>query len=372
MISIDKFCETRLSHIDPALRRKLRSCKNIGDGYIVMDGKTLLSFASNDYLCLSRDIAVLEASIHSQTCYGSGAAASRMVTGNHDAYNILEAKLSSLSGMDKTLIFNSGFSANYSIIKELLFKNDLLLVDREIHASVMEGAGGTKVVRFEHNDLASYTNMLHKHRDQYENCMVCVESVYSIDGSAAPLSEMYKIAKQFNCWFTVDHSHSIINRYSYQADIKVGTLSKIFASCGGYVCSSKSVIELLLNKSKSLIYSTALPPAVISSASTAIDIFLSIADKDKPYLLAKQFCATLGLAEPQSHIVAIPCNSSQNALDIEKKIQDLGYFAMAMRPPTVKNACIRFAFNYGHTFEQVKALCCDMKKCHEFVSIACN
>ncbi|AAV86370.1 hypothetical protein AM268 [Anaplasma marginale str. St. Maries] len=321
------------------------------------DGMQLISFSCNDYMSLANHSAVKRAAIKAIELYGVGAQASRLVTGNHPLYKEIEEKIAAIYRTEAALVFSSGYLANVGSISAIVGRHDMILADRLIHASAVDGAklSGAKIYRFMHNDLAHCEELLKKYRKMHRHCLVLVEGVYGMDGDLAPVDELAKVAREHGAWLAVDVAHSFGMTSTLQPDIYIGTLSKATGALGGYVCSSRVVIDYLQNAARSFVYTTALPPAIVAAASAAIDIARESCEI--PITLAKKFCEAMELPEPKSHIVPIIMRDPHSAVHAAQILAKRGFLVAAIRPPTVPTPRLRFAFTAAHTLQDIHRLC---------------
>ncbi len=340
------------------LLRNRHEITRMPNGYIIKNGKTLVSFCDNDYLGLSFFPELQRAAINAMAKYGSGATASRLITGNHPLYTMCEHKIANIKQSEDALLFGSGYLANLGVITSLARTGDLIIADRLIHASLIDAISlsGATLKRFRHNDTEHATQLLHKYRAEYRNCLLVTETVFSMDGDIAPITPLSILAANYDSILVVDDAHGLgIIKHEYNSCsafmLQIGTFSKAAASYGGYVCASSKWVDYLLNHSRSLIYTTGLPPAVVATNIAAIDII-----EQNPELgvrameNATQFCEITGIRAPQSAIVPIVVGKAETAIKISKMLEEYGFLVAAIRPPTVpKNtARLRFTFSASH------------------------
>ena len=356
--------------------------------YISRGEKNLVSFSCNDYLGLSSHPRVINAAAEALKKYGAGAGASRLVTGECALYSELEDLLAEYNKTQAACVFGSGYLANIGTIPALVGKNDLIIADKLAHACIIDGGrlSGATMLRFAHNNTAHLRILLEANRAEYQNCLIITETVFSMDGDVAPLAELSAIAQEFDAWLMTDGAHSInychpeYNEGSLQGQdfstslrminfIKMGTLSKAAGSYGGYVCGSKTLIEYLKNATRSLIFSTGLPPATLAASIEALKIMRQEPDLCKKSLEnAKLFTKILGLPEAQSAIVPLILGENDKALTSAAIIAGNGFLVTAIRPPTVpeNTARLRFTFSALHTKEQIEKLCDAVRKLPAF------
>ncbi len=335
--------------------------------YVERDGKDYISFSCNDYLGLSQHPRVIAAATQAIKKYGAGAGASRLVTGNSPLYSDLEKLLAERNGTADACVFGSGYLANIGTITALVGKNDLILADKLSHACIIDAArlSGATLLRFAHNNHEHCKMLLEANRAEYQNCLIVTETIFSMDGDIAPLKELSGLAKKYNSWLMTDSAHSLSPLPDLDVPIiKMGTLSKTFGSYGGYVCGSKILIEYLKNAARSLIFSTALPPATLAASIEAIKTL-----RDEPQLIKQAmdnailFTNTLGLASAQSTIVPLILGENDKAISASKILAEHGFLITAIRPPTVpeNTARLRFTFSAMHKHDDIKNLCAIIK-----------
>jgi 8-amino-7-oxononanoate synthase len=373
MHSLDTFAQDKLDdlkrrHLYRALNETVRE-----DGiWIERNGRKLLSFSCNDYLNLTQHPAVKQAAISAIEEYGAGSGASRLVTGNHPLYAKLESRLARFKRAEAACVFGSGYLANAGIIPVLVGRNGLVVVDELSHACIYAGthlSRGT-VVTFRHNDVTHARELLATHRGSYNHAMIVTDGVFSMDGDLAPLPELVALAENYDTWVMSDDAHglgvvgggrgsSFVGNSDIPVPLQMGTLSKAIGSYGGYLCASAPVIELMRNRARTLIYSTGLPPACVGAAIAALDLIeREPSYAAEPVRKAKAFTQRAGLPDAQSPIVPIVIGDEEIALRKSRLLEDEGFLAVAIRPPTVKpgTARLRLTFTAQHPDDQVERL----------------
>lgn len=365
MSSLDAFANTKLATLDSRQLRRSLVTSARSDGVVVeRDGRRLISFSCNDYLGLSAHPALMAAARAAIDRYGIGAGASRLVTGNHPLYGELEARLARLKGTAAACVFGSGYLANTGIVPALVGEGDLVAIDEWSHACLFAGArlSGATVARFRHNDLGHLRRVLTERRARHPRAMVLTDGVFSMDGDLAPLAEMGRIARDHDAWLMADDAHGIgvvgggrgaafAEGAPADVPLQMGTLSKAIGAYGGYLCASEPVIALMRNRARTLIYSTALPPAVVAAAIAALDFiaghpgYIAL-----PVRKAKVFTLRAGLPEAQSSIVPVVVGNAAAALAAARMLEAEGFLVVPIRPPTVPEgtARLRLAFTARH------------------------
>ncbi len=361
MRSLDDFAAAKLRELEAReLRRTLIDTARTDSVWMERHGRRLLSFSCNDYLNLSQHPAVREAAMTAIRRFGTGAGASRLVTGNHPLYAELEAKLARLKGSEAACIFGSGYLANAGIIPALVGTDDLILVDALAHACIWAGAklSGATVTTFRHSDVAHAAALLAQHRARHPHALIATEGVFSMDGDLAPLRTLAMLAVEHDAWLISDDAHGLGvlggGRGSSFAEgepapvpLQMGTLSKALGSYGGYLCASEPVIDLIKTRARPLIYSTGLPPASVAAASAALDVIArEPALTALPLAKAKRFTRAAGLPEAQSPIVPVVLGAARAALEAARLLEQDGFLVVPIRPPTVPEGTARLRLSF--------------------------
>ncbi|HUD52474.1 aminotransferase class I/II-fold pyridoxal phosphate-dependent enzyme, partial [Parvibaculum sp.] len=284
--SLDAFAASKLAGLEARnLRRRLVETDRREQAYAMRDGRQLISFCCNDYLNLSQHPRVKAAAIAAIETYGTGSGASRLVTGNHPLFGVLEARLAKLKQAEDCVIFGSGYLANLGIVPALAGPGDLILADELSHSCLLMGTklSGAEAHIFRHNDLAHLAELLAAHRAAARHCLILTDGVFSMDGDLAPVHDMAALAKAHGAWLMTDDAHGIgvvgdgrgssfVGGVKADVPLQMGTLSKAIGSYGGYLCASKAVCDFIRTRARTLIYSTGLPPASVAAAIAALDL----------------------------------------------------------------------------------------------------
>jgi 8-amino-7-oxononanoate synthase len=364
MSSLDDFAAAKLAVLERGQLRRTLVATTRGDIHVERNGRRLLSFSCNDYLNLSQHPKVKAAAIDAVQRYGVGAGASRLVTGNHPLHVALEDRLARLKGTEAACLFGSGFLANSGIIPALAGDGDLVILDELAHACMWAGArlARSTVLTFRHNDLDHLEDLLRQNRGRHPRTLIATEGVFSMDGDLAPLAEMGRLACRYDAWLLADDAHGVgvvgggrgstfAGREPADVPLQMGTLSKAVGAYGGYLCASRPVIALMQNRARTLIYSTGLPPAIAAAAIAALDLIEREPGLTaQPLAKARSFTRQVGLPEAQSSIVPIVIGGADAALAASRLLEDEGFLAVAIRPPTVPEgtARLRLAFTAAH------------------------
>lgn len=364
MQSLDAFAGEKLAALEArSLRRRLRPTRRHDGAVVERDGRRLISFSCNDYLGLSHHPEVRAAAAEAALNYGAGAAASRLVTGDHPLLGDLEKRLAKLKGTEAACVFGSGYLANTGVIPTLVGPGDVIFVDALAHACIWAGAqlSGAKIVKFDHNDVADLERLLKAERPLVRRALVATDGVFSMDGDIAPLDRLSEVCAKHDAWLLSDDAHGVGVLAEGRGSaalfpgatipLQMGTLSKALGSYGGYLCGSQAVVDLLKTRARTLVYATGLPPASAAAALAALDIVeTQPALTALPLTKARLFTARLGLPEATSPIVPVVLGSADAALSASTALEARGFLVVAIRPPTVPEgtARLRVAFNAAH------------------------
>ena len=321
----------------------------------------LINLCSNDYLGLNNDKQLYEGFFkeYESKAYKFSSSSSRLLSGNSTEHVELEKLLADSYKSEACLLFNSGYHANIGIISALAGKNDLIIADKLVHASIIDGAklSLAKHLRFNHLDYLHLEKTLEKHRNDYENVFIISESIFSMDGDIADLSKLIKLKQKYNCLLYIDEAHAVGTRgknglgcieefqITKDVDFIVGTFGKALASIGAFVVCSNLFKEYLINHSRSLIFTTALPP--INLAWTKY-IFERLPEfyqrREKLKSISKQFCNLLNL-KSQSNIIPLIIGTNKEAVDVSQTLKQHGFNVLPIRYPTVAKGTARLRFS---------------------------
>lgn len=325
--------------------RNLKDFEAKDGKFIFYKGQKLLNLSSNNYLNFAdnREITKEFLDIVGDK-YSFGSASSRLLTGTLPVYKELETLLSSLYKKDAALIFNSGYHANVGISSALNLKGDVIFSDKLNHASIIDGMrlSEGKFFRFPHNNMEALEKLLIRERKNYRNAFIITESVFSMDGDIEDLKKIVELKKKYDCNFIIDEAHAfgvfgekglgvaedlgIID----DVDLIVGTFGKSVGSMGAFAVGSRVLIDFLINKSRSFIFSTALPPICIAFSKWIIENkFPKVREKCKKMLsIGKSFGS-------DSHIIPVIVGENKDTIDLCEVLFHNGYFTLPIRPPTV-------------------------------------
>ncbi|MHA3770249.1 aminotransferase class I/II-fold pyridoxal phosphate-dependent enzyme [Verrucomicrobiota bacterium sgz303538] len=366
-----------------SLFRKLREFDCPQQPDLELAGTRLINFSSNDYLGLATEPTLRDAAKAAIDDYGVGAGASRLICGTLSPHLRLEEKLAEWKRTEAALSFSSGYAAAVGTLGALARKEDVLILDKLAHASLIDGAklSGATIRVFPHNHLGKLESHLQwAQRNHSESRVIIVtESVFSMDGDWCPLAEIVEMKKRYGALLFLDEAHAVgligdngrglADRLGVAADvdIQMGTLSKALGCSGGYICGSRVLIDLLINRARSFIYSTAPAPASAAAAMAAIQFLMSPAgDRRRQQLRANLslFAEEMPALFPpgkkvQSAIFPIILGEAERAIGASRMLAEKGFFVPAIRFPTVAkdSARLRVTLSARHTREQIVALC---------------
>lgn len=354
------FAEQKLARLEASgQRRQLVETAREAAGRAARAGRPVVSFCDNDYLSLSHDARVIEAAASAARQYGAGAGGSRLITGNHPLNTELEARLARMKGMDGARVFGSGYLANLGAIPALVGKGDTIVMDELAHACMHAGArlSGAGISLFRHNDPADAARLIAGASGQV---LLLTETVFSMDGDVAPLADLGALAEATGAWLMTDDAHGLgVLDPGNPAHVQMGTLSKAAGAYGGYVCGPEALMQLLVSRARSFVYTTGLPPPVLAAAIMALEIIETEPERTAAARRhARLFTDLMGLPAPQSVIVPVIIGPEAEAMRISAALLERGFLVTAIRPPTVPagTARLRVTFATGHSEQDVRAL----------------
>lgn len=334
---------------------------------VVVNGKRMLNLSSNDYLGLAADRELREEFLKSLTpdTFLPTSSSSRLLTGNFSVYEELEAELVALFGTEAALVFNSGYHANMGILPAVSNTQTLILADKLIHASIIDGIrlSSARCIRYKHNDLSQLKRLLEQNHADYQQIIIVTESIFSMDGDEADLKALVLLKQSYdNVLLYVDEAHAFGVRGEHglgcaeeagciqDIDFLVGTFGKAAASVGAYIICTKVIREYLVNRMRTLIFTTALPPINIAWTLFIIRKLASM-QKRREHLahisrILRETLLAKGYACPSmSHIVPMVIGSSADAVVRAEELQRHGFYALPVRPPTVPEGTSRIRFS---------------------------
>jgi 8-amino-7-oxononanoate synthase len=354
------------------LRRFLEPLDSPQGPLVRLGGETLVNFASNDYLGLAASPTVRAAAAASLELHGVGSGASRLVVGDTVAHQRLETRLAAFERSEAALLFNSGYAANVGTLQALVGPEDAVFSDALNHASLIDGCrlSRARIVVYPHVDVEALERALAS--TPARRRLVVTDSVFSMDGDPAPLREMVEVCRAHRAALLVDEAHAtgvlgprgagLCEELGLEGvvDVRMGTLSKALGGLGAYICASRAVVELVLNRARPLVFSTALPAALCAAAEAAVDLVeYDEAVRARLWRNIRRFAEglrVLGLpAEARSAIFPVVLGESERALEAARALRARGLLVKAIRPPTVPEGTsrLRFCLSAAHTEGQV-------------------
>ena len=353
---------------------------------VKQDDKEYLMMASNNYLGLTFDSRVIEGAVKGAQQYGTGSGGSRLVSGTFPLFTELETELAKFKNTEKALVFNTGYMANVGTISAIADKNTIIFSDALNHASIIDGCRLSKatVKAYSHCDIDELKYLL-KQVDRNARKLIVTDGVFSMDGDIAPLDKLYELSRDYNALLMVDDAHAtgtIGNGHGTAAyfnlekdiDIQLGTLSKSLGSVGGYVSANSTIIDYLVNTSRSFIFSTALSPADIGAALAALYVLetdvsvLGRLQENVNYMTDQLI--SMGIdATNETPIFPILIGSNEDTLAVSDYLYEAGIIGTAIRPPTVPigESRIRLTVTAAHNKEQIDYVCHTLHKAMQTV-----
>ena len=370
------FKEQLDSKIENHNLRTLREYCPLDAVRVKRDDKEYLMMASNNYLGLTFDTRVIEGALKGAQQYGTGSGGSRLVSGTFPLFTELERSLAKFKNTEKALVFNTGYMANVGTISAVADKNTIIFSDALNHASIIDGCRLSRgsVKAYSHCDVDELKYLL-KQVDRNARKLIVTDGVFSMDGDIAPLDKLYELSRDYNALLMVDDAHAtgtIGNGHGTAAyfnlekeiDIQLGTLSKSLGSVGGYIAANSTIIDYLVNTSRSFIFSTALSPADIGAALAALHILETDASvlgrlQENVNYMADQL-TSMGIdATNETPIFPILIGRNEDTLAVSDYLYEAGIIGTAIRPPTVPigESRIRLTVTAAHNKKQIDFVC---------------
>jgi 8-amino-7-oxononanoate synthase len=343
---------------------------------VLKQTKPLINFSSNDYLGLAKHPALIDRAIHYSQRYGTSATASRLVAGTYDIHSALEDRLAAAVGQESALLFGTGFQANLTILPCLADRQSLILCDRLVHNSLLQGIqlSGATFRRYRHNDLDALETALQSAQTKpYNRILIVSETLFSMDGDRSDVPALMDLAQGYGAILYLDDAHALgvlgpngmgLAAHQPGVDLVVGTFGKAMGSFGAFVACSRSLRDYLINTCPGVIYTTALPPSVIGAVDAALDLIPNMgADRQRlqdhsTLLRTKLNHIGYDTAGSTTHIVPAIVGGETEALALAAGLEERGFLAIAIRPPTVPigSARLRFTLSSAHSTAQIEAL----------------
>ena len=360
-------------------RRTLHPLDGRRGAIVYENGRELIDFASNDYLGLASDPRLARAAQEVLDRAGTGAGAARLISGHHVLHGQLEAALASFLGVERVLLFSSGYLANMGVIAALVGRGDAIYSDSANHASLIDGCrlSRAEVHIIPHADSAALERALGETGSRYRRRLIVVEGIYSMDGDLYPLERLPALARRYDAWTYVDDAHGIgvmgeTGRGAVEAggvrgsiDVWMGTLGKALGTAGAFVAGSATLIEYVMNRARSFIFTTGSPPALAAAALAALEIVACEPERRcRGWEHARRLragLASLGWRVPGSetgHIVPLVIGSNDATMHAGATLRAAGFLVGAVRPPTVPagTSRLRLTVSYSHTDQHIEAL----------------
>lgn len=380
------FIDQELSHLkDTGLYRHMSLIQGPQEPKVTVNGKDVILLCSNNYLGLANHPEIKEAAISAIEKYGFGSGASRLVSGNMELHEELEQRLARFKGTEAALVFNSGYHANIGIISAIVGRGDIIFSDKLNHASITDGCllSRARLIRYPHKDVEKLERVLretgkdspvHRFTDSPIRKLIITDGIFSMDGDISPLKELSELADKYNCMLMVDDAHATgvlgskgkgTSEY-FGIDnpniIQMGTLGKALGCFGAYVVGSRKLIDYLINKARSFIYTTSLPPSVCAASIAAIDILekepqirRNLWDRIE-YFRTGLKNAGIDTMASETQIIPLFIGNANNAVKISKHLFEKGIFVQAIRPPTVPEGTsrLRITLMATHSWDDLK------------------
>ena len=344
--------------------------------YLSIDGRNLLNFSSNDYLNISTDRDLLNEFIekyknHEEFILSS--TSSRLLTGTSTVYKKLEDNLAKIFNKEACLIFNTGYQCNLGVVSSLVNRDDVIFSDKLNHASIIDGMrlSSTQFFRYKHFDYNNLEELLIKHRNEYKKAIIISESVFSMDGDIADIKKLIELKKKYNCLLMIDEAHAfgiygenlagIADRDNLLNDVDIitATLGKSFASMGAFCVSNRTIIDYLINKANSFIFSTAIPPVNIMWSNFLIEEkFNTVRQKaEKLNTLIKEAHNYIK-DNGETQIVPVIIGENNKTVKIAEQLRAKGFYVLPVRPPTVpvNTSRLRLSLTADITFDEFKTV----------------
>jgi glycine C-acetyltransferase len=337
-----------------SLYRRLRRVENDQGPTLVLDGREVINFSSNNYLGIANHPALAAAAKEAIDRYGCGSGASRLISGNMTLHEELETKLATFKGTEAALVFNSGFQANTGILSTLAGEGDAIFSDALNHASIIDGCrlSRAKSIVYAHGDLDQLESAL-KLEVKAGRKLIVTETIFSMDGDEAPLGGIVELAEKYGAMVMVDEAHAtgifgstgagIVAKLGLgeRVAVQMGTLGKALGGFGAYVAGSRALRELLINRCRSFIFTTSLPPAIMAMAMVAIDLVQQEPERREALWnncrILQAGLRELGFSSGsgESPILPLVIGDAGKCMQFSERLLEKGIFAQGIRPPTV-------------------------------------
>jgi len=381
MVGFDEQLGRDLDEIrDAGLWRELREIESAQSARIKFGGREFINFSSNDYLGLAGHPALGQAAREAIEQFGVGSGASRLICGSLQPHHELESALAKWQGTEAALVFSTGFAAAQGVLTSLLGRGDVVILDKKAHASMIDGAklSGATLRIFRHNDLENLEKLLQWAADRGGRVLVASESVFSMDGDHAPLAGIVELKERYGAWLMLDEAHAVglygplgqglaaAGGLGELIEIRMGTLGKAVGAAGGFIFGSRQLVDLLVNKARSFIFSTAPSPALSAAARAGVELIQGAEGQSLRGQLwqrvdeSRHGAASLGWKTPAepSAILPLIVGEEAKAVATMEHLREAGFFIPAIRYPTVprNEARLRVTLTANHTAENIQQL----------------
>lgn len=354
---------------------QIRTISSPQGAWLVVDGKRVLNFCSNNYLGLANHPKLIESAEKALQQYGVGPGAVRTIAGTMDIHLELEKRLAKFKGVEDCITFQSGFAANTATIPCLVDKNDAILSDELNHASIIDGCrlSGAKILVFKHADAADLERVYLENKDKYRRFLTITDGVFSMDGDLAPLDKIYEVTSKYDMMLMVDDAHGegvvgkggrgIVDHFNLhgKVDVEVGTMSKAFGVVGGMAAGAAKITQWLRQRGRPFLFSSAVPPADAAACLAAVDLLESsteLVDRlwdNGNYFKSEMQNLGFDTGESQTPITPVMLGDAKLAREFSRELFEAGVFAMALGFPTVPlgKARIRVMISAAHSKEDL-------------------
>ena len=354
-----------------------RRIESAQDTEVIVDGQRLIMAGSNSYLGLTNHPRVKEAAIKAVEKYGSGCAGSRVLNGNLDIHEELEEKLAAFFRKEAAVVFATGYQTNLGTISALVGRNDIAILDKFDHASIIDGCRLSfgEVRKFRHNDMDDLERVLQNVPDK-SGTLIIVDGIFSMEGDIAPLPDIVSLAKKYGARVMVDDAHAVgvlgeegrgtLEHFHMenQVDMVMGTYSKTLAAIGGFIAASEEVVSYIKHVGRSIIFSASLPPALVAAVSASIDVILEEPElrerlwynTRKMHKGFKELGFDIGFSE--TPIIPVIIGDQIGTFEMCRLLQEYGVFVNAVVSPAVPpgRELLRTSYMATHTEEQLDAI----------------
>ncbi len=356
---------------EAGLYNNIRTLSSPQGAWLVVDGKKVLNFCSNNYLGLANHTKLVEAAKNASHKYGVGPGAVRTIAGTMDLHTELEKRLAAFKGVEAAIVFQSGFNANLATIPALVGKEDVIFSDRLNHASIIDGCrlSGAKIIAYEHNSSEALEEQIKENLSKYRRALVVTDGVFSMDGDIAPLDKIYEVTQRYDLLLMVDDAHGegvlgrggrgIVDHFNLhgKVDVEVGTMSKAFGVMGGVVAGDKAIIEWLRQRGRPFLFSSALTVPDTAACLAAVDLLeesTELVDRlwdNGNYFKAEMQKLGFDTGQSETPITPVMLGEAPLAQQFSRELFEAGVFGTAIGYPTVPQgkARIRVMISAAHS-----------------------